>query len=149
MPKQWFAFQSVIISLTPEGHTLNMVLNRLRPLFSILVPDSSGFWAFLAPRFFSLCNNLKATTGVPEAHLGHACKPCFIAAIPSQTHGNHYLFPYVCDGIAAVKQGLQAWLRWASQTPHGGLNDSLASWNVCSVVTFIEGTYRKLIKHVQ
>ena len=82
-------------------------------------------------RFFVIV--LKATTGVREACLNHACKACLIAAIPSQTYGNgrdephlspighlddyHYLFPYVCDGTAAMKQGLQAWPRWASQTP--------------------------------
>ena len=30
----------------------------------------------------------KATTGVREAHLSYACKPCFIAAMPLQTYGN-------------------------------------------------------------
>ncbi len=25
---------------------------------------------------------------------------------------HHYLFPYVCDGIVAMQQGLEAWLRW-------------------------------------
>ena len=40
---------------------------------------------------------------------------------------DHHLFPYVCDGIAAMKQGLQAWLRWASRTPRGGLKSKLNS----------------------
>ena len=30
---------------------------------------------------------------------------------------HHYLFPYVCDGIAVMIQGLQARQRWASRTP--------------------------------
>ena len=39
-------------------------------------------------------------------------------------HDHHYLFPGVCDGIAAMKQGLQAWPRWASGTPRGGLKST-------------------------
>ncbi len=54
---------------------------------------------------------LRPPRGFREAHLNLACKPCFIAAIPSQTYQNHYLFPQVSDGIAAMKQGLQAWPR--------------------------------------
>ncbi len=32
--------------------------------------------------------HLRPPWGVREAHLGHACKPCFIAEIPLQTCGN-------------------------------------------------------------
>ena len=54
------------------------------------VCPSVGLFALSRLNRFSRLNRLtyqfKATTGgVPEAHLGHACKPCFIAAIPFQT----------------------------------------------------------------
>ena len=29
--------------------------------------------------------------------------------ILGRPNDHHYLFPYVCDGIDAMKQGLQAW----------------------------------------
>ena len=42
-------------------------------------------------------DRLKATTGVGEAHLLQAYKPCVIGAIPTKTY---------CDWIASMTQGL-------------------------------------------
>ncbi len=47
-----------------------------------------------------------------EPHLHQAYTPCAIGAIPSQTYGNalHTLqCVCVCDRIAPITQGLQAW----------------------------------------
>ena len=41
---------------------------------------------------------------------------------------HHHTFPWVCDAIAPMTYGLQAWWRWASQTPRGGLNSYSILW---------------------
>ncbi len=53
---------------------------------------------------------LRPPRGVSVAHLHQACKSCFTAVIPLQSLVNVW-WSYVCVGIAAMKQGLQAWQR--------------------------------------
>ncbi len=68
----------------------------LRTSSSPLKATTGGLWSSSSPSLQTLCQWSNPITNMWE-------------------------FPYVCDGIAPLTQGLLVWWRWASQTPRGGL----------------------------
>ena len=77
-----------------EGHRGFIGHGILRGIFFAIGHRTLGLRASLRHvalhTSYNFCKEylLRPPWGVPEPHLNHACKPCFIAAIPSQTYQN-------------------------------------------------------------